>query len=78
MNINNCQGGDAGLYAFFFDEEFVCIGLSQGRRSVMKLKWISIEMAKKVREFIENLQGKYGHFDIDLIIDGEIPDELIN
>jgi uncharacterized protein YdgA (DUF945 family) len=83
---NNCE---TVIFAFFFGDifaqDFACIGFIQKQRLEMKFKWNSIEMAKKVREFVNDIQEENAInktaesmsdnlIEVELIVDNQIPD----
>lgn len=50
-----CIDSWVGTKAYFFDNEFVCYSVQTGRKSDEEFEWISMEAAKKVRDYIFSL-----------------------
>lgn len=50
-----CIDTEVGLCAYFMDDEFIALGFQDARESVESLDFVSLDAAKKVKEFILSL-----------------------
>lgn len=50
-----CTDTHVGIKAYFLDDEFVCLGKQNARKSTEWIRWVSDDCATKVRQYILSL-----------------------
>lgn len=57
-----CTDTHVGIKAYFLDDEFVCLGVQQARKSDESIRWLSDECASNVRQYILSLSNEDSYY----------------
>lgn len=57
VNVWRCTNEVVGVFAYYFDGEFVALSFQAAREDDISFKWVSRDAALRVREFILDLAG---------------------
>lgn len=71
INTWMCTDTNVGIYAYFFDGEFVALSFQSARKSDINIKWMYTDAARRVREFIRSLRDQDDEIDVKLIVRDE-------
>lgn len=76
IKVWHCTDSWVGIRAYFFDDVFVAISEQKGRKWDEEFEFVSVELAKKVRDYIVDLK-KVEEFSPSIIkiLDEEIEDD---
>ena len=67
VNAWMCTDTLVGVYAYYFDGEFVALSFQSARKNDKEFAWVSKEKADQVRKFIHELHAKHVQYHVVLI-----------
>lgn len=73
-----CTDSYVGIRAYFLDEKFVALSTQNGRKSSEEFEFVSIDIAKEVRDYLLSLIEKEDGLNIDILTEDELNQEISN
>jgi hypothetical protein len=73
-----CTDTHVGIRVYFLDGEHIAFSSLRGRKYDEEFTFISIELAKKLRDYLIDLANKENEFTVELIEDSELDKKIPN
>lgn len=73
-----CSDSYVGIRAYFLDGKFVAISTQKGRKDDEHFEFVSLEIAKEVRDYLLTLTEKEDTFKVSVLTDDELSQEIPN